>query len=95
MPSLVFGPAYRPSTRSSAFCARWRTARRSRDRRAPASRGLRSSNPSAIDFQDLEVDYLGEQIKRVGLWRGKAKNIHETMTRIAHDREPSDAGTTT
>src|SRR5256885_406348 len=30
-------------------------------------------------------EILGEQIKRVGLWRGKAKNLHQTMTRIARD----------
>src|SRR5207248_9334091 len=28
---------------------------------------------------------LGEQIKRVGLWRAKAKNLHQTMIRIARD----------
>jgi orotidine-5'-phosphate decarboxylase len=34
----------------------------------------RSSNPSAIDFQDLEVDYLGDQIP---LWQAVAHKARE------------------
>jgi orotidine-5'-phosphate decarboxylase len=34
----------------------------------------RSSNPSAIDFQDLEVDYLGEQMP---LWQAVARKSRE------------------
>ena len=34
----------------------------------------RSSNPSAIDFQDLEVDYLGEQMP---LWQAVARKARE------------------
>jgi len=40
---------------------------------------------TAADYARSTPEALGEQIKRVGLWRGKAKNIHETMTRIARD----------
>ena len=40
---------------------------------------------TAADYARSTPEVLGEQIKRVGLWRGKAKNIHETMTRIARD----------
>ena len=41
--------------------------------------------PTAAAYARSTPEALGEQIKRVGLWRGKAKNIHETMTRIARD----------
>jgi orotidine-5'-phosphate decarboxylase len=34
----------------------------------------RSSNPSAVDFQDLEVDYLGEQMP---LWQAVARKSRE------------------
>jgi len=34
----------------------------------------RSSNPSAIDFQDLEVDYLGEQMP---LWQAVARKARD------------------
>src|SRR4051812_15681588 len=41
--------------------------------------------PSAAHYAKSTPEIIGEQIKRVGLWRGKAKNLHETMTRIARD----------
>ncbi len=40
---------------------------------------------TAADYARSTPEVLGEAIKRVGLWRGKAKNIHQTMTRIARD----------
>jgi endonuclease-3 len=41
--------------------------------------------PSAAHYARSTPEILGEQIKRVGLWRAKAKNLHQTMTRIARD----------
>src|SRR5438067_11823473 len=41
--------------------------------------------PTAAHYARSTREIIGEQIKRVGLWRGKAKNLHETMTRIARD----------
>jgi len=41
--------------------------------------------PTAADYARSTPEAIGEQIKRVGLWRGKARNIHEAMTRIARD----------
>src|SRR5256885_13429634 len=41
--------------------------------------------PTAAHYARSTPEILGEQIKRVGLWRAKAKNLHETMTRIARD----------
>ena len=41
--------------------------------------------PTAAHYARSTPAILGEQIKRVGLWRGKAKNLHATMTRIARD----------
>jgi endonuclease-3 len=41
--------------------------------------------PTAAQYAKSTPEILGEQIKRVGLWRGKARNLHETMTRIARD----------
>jgi endonuclease-3 len=41
--------------------------------------------PTAADYARSTPGKLGAAIKRVGLWRGKAKNIHETMARIARD----------
>jgi endonuclease III len=41
--------------------------------------------PTAAHYARSTPEVLGKQIKRVGLWRGKARNIHETMTRIARD----------
>jgi endonuclease-3 len=40
---------------------------------------------TAADWARSSPEVIGEQIKRVGLWRGKAKNLHETMARIARD----------
>jgi endonuclease-3 len=40
---------------------------------------------TAADWARSTPEVIGEQIKRVGLWRGKAKNLHETMARIARD----------
>src|SRR5258705_11238795 len=41
--------------------------------------------PTAAHYARSTPEVLGEQIKRVGLWRGKAKNLHQAMTRIARD----------
>src|SRR2546423_15452483 len=41
--------------------------------------------PTAAHYARSTPEVIGVQIKRVGLWRGKAKNLHETMTRIARD----------
>src|ERR1700716_2042595 len=41
--------------------------------------------PTAAHYARSTPEILGEQIKRVGLWLGKAKNLHQTMTRIARD----------
>jgi endonuclease III len=41
--------------------------------------------PTAAHYAKSTPEILGEQIKRVGLWRGKAKNLHATMTRIARE----------
>src|SRR5215470_19532501 len=41
--------------------------------------------PTAAHYARSTPEVLGEQIKRVGLWRGKAKNLHQSMTRIARD----------
>jgi endonuclease-3 len=41
--------------------------------------------PTAAHYASSTPERIGEQIKRVGLWRGKAKNLHQTMTRIARD----------
>ena len=43
--------------------------------------------PTAAHYAKSTPQVLGEQIKRVGLWRGKARNLHEAMTRIARDHE--------
>src|SRR5689334_11271953 len=43
--------------------------------------------PTAAHYAKSTPEILGEQIKRVGLWRGKAKNLHATMTRIARDHQ--------
>src|SRR5690349_6752296 len=47
--------------------------------------GLFARYPSAAHYAKSTPEILGQQIKRVGLWRGKAKNLHETMTRIVRD----------
>jgi endonuclease-3 len=41
--------------------------------------------PSAAHYARSTPGKLGEQIRRVGLWRAKSKAIHEAMTRIARD----------
>src|SRR5882724_2043725 len=41
--------------------------------------------PTAAQYARSTPEILGEQIKRVGLWRAKAKNLHQAMTRIARD----------
>src|SRR6266853_1389923 len=46
---------------------------------------LFARHPTAAHYARSTPEILGEQIKRVGLWRGKAKNLHQTMTRIARD----------
>ena len=43
--------------------------------------------PTAAHYARSTPEILGEQIKRVGLWRAKAKNLHQTMTRIARDHD--------
>src|SRR5207248_4642399 len=39
--------------------------------------------PTARHYARSTPEKLGQMIKRVGLWRGKAKNLHAAMTRIA------------
>ncbi len=46
---------------------------------------LFARHPTAAHYARSTPEKLGEQIRRVGLWRGKAKNLHQTMTRIARD----------
>ena len=46
---------------------------------------LFAAHPTAADYARSTPAALGELIKRVGLWRTKAKNLHATMTRIAND----------
>jgi endonuclease-3 len=41
--------------------------------------------PTAAHYARSTPEIIGEQIKRVGLWRGKAKNLQQTMTRIARE----------
>ena len=42
-------------------------------------------HPTAAHYARSTPGKLGELIKRVGLWRSKAKNLHEAMVRIARD----------
>jgi endonuclease-3 len=44
---------------------------------------LFARHPTAAHYARSTPEKLGEMIKRVGLWRGKARNLHATMTRIA------------
>ena len=44
---------------------------------------LFARNPTAAHYARSTPEALGEQIRRVGLWRTKAKNLHATMTLIA------------
>jgi endonuclease-3 len=46
---------------------------------------LFARHPTAADYARSTPEKLGEQIRRVGLWRAKSKALHETMTRIARD----------
>jgi endonuclease III len=48
---------------------------------------LFARHPTAAHYARSTPGSLGEQIKRVGLWRGKAKNLHAAMTRIARDHQ--------
>jgi len=41
--------------------------------------------PTAAHYARSTPEKLGEQIRRVGLWRAKSKALHATMTRIARD----------
>jgi endonuclease-3 len=38
--------------------------------------------PTAAHYARSTPEKIGELIKRVGLWRGKSRNIHATMTRL-------------
>ena len=44
---------------------------------------LFARHPTAADYARSTPEQLGEQIRRVGLWRTKAKNLHATMTLLA------------
>jgi endonuclease-3 len=46
---------------------------------------LFKKHPSAAHYARSTPEKLGEMIKRVGLWRGKAKNLHAAMTTIVKD----------
>jgi endonuclease-3 len=41
--------------------------------------------PTAALYARSTPDAIGQMIKRVGLWRGKSKNLHAAMTIIARD----------
>src|SRR5258708_13446255 len=41
--------------------------------------------PTAAHYARSTPEKLGEQIRRVGLWRAKSKALHATMTSIARD----------
>src|SRR6202048_3193098 len=43
---------------------------------------LFAKHPTAAHYARSTPEKLGEQIKRVGLWRSKAKNLHAAMTLI-------------
>jgi endonuclease-3 len=43
---------------------------------------LFKKHPTAAHYARSTPTMLGEMIKRVGLWRGKAKNLHAAMTQI-------------
>ena len=44
---------------------------------------LFARHPTAAHYARSTPEALGEQIRRVGLWRTKAANLHATMTAIA------------
>ena len=46
---------------------------------------LFAKHPTAAHYARSTPEKLGQMIRRVGLWRGKAKNLHAAMTRIARD----------
>src|SRR5437868_8346865 len=46
---------------------------------------LFARHPTAAHYARSTPEKLGALIKRVGLWRGKARNLHATMTRLAQD----------
>jgi endonuclease-3 len=46
---------------------------------------LFARHPTAAHYARSNPEKLGELIKRVGLWRGKAKNLHAAMVRIERD----------
>jgi endonuclease-3 len=46
---------------------------------------LFKKHPTAAHYARSTPEKLGEMIKRVGLWRGKAKNLHAAMTTIVKD----------
>jgi endonuclease-3 len=46
---------------------------------------LFAKHPTAAHYARSNPEKLGQLIKRVGLWRGKAKNLHAAMVRIERD----------
>lgn len=46
---------------------------------------LFARHPTAAHYARSTPEKLGEQIRRVGLWRSKAKNLHAAMVRIAKE----------
>lgn len=46
---------------------------------------LFARHPTATHYARSTPEKLGEQIRRVGLWRAKSKALHAAMTRIARD----------
>ena len=44
---------------------------------------LFARHPTAAHYARSTPEQLGEEIRRVGLWRTKAKNLHATMTAVA------------
>src|SRR5438105_6313882 len=46
---------------------------------------LFARHPTAAHYARSTPEKLGEQIKRVGLWRAKSRALHGAMTRIARD----------
>jgi endonuclease-3 len=46
---------------------------------------LFARHPTSAHYARSNPEKLGELIKRVGLWRGKAKNLHAAMVRIERD----------
>jgi len=46
---------------------------------------LFARHPTAAHYARSNPEKLGQLIKRVGLWRGKAKNLHAAMVQIERD----------